>query len=109
VYGYHAALDLIVGWTGVDYVAGQTVPMVRQTWLLDLETLTWTKGPSEAAGDTVPPGGGPPIHAVGYDAPRNQLLLYAAKEMWAFRATAGRPASGAPRAIVAPAALQHAR
>ena len=97
VYGYHAALDPIVGWTGVDYVTGALTPMVRQTWLLDPETLVWTQGPSAAAGDTVPPGGGPTINAVGYDAARSQVLLYAQKELWAFRGTGGRRAAVQPR------------
>lgn len=46
--------NCIVAWSGR---TGMTTlgTLLRQTWILDLATLVWSKGPGAAAGDVVPP------------------------------------------------------
>jgi hypothetical protein len=85
VYAYHEGIDRIVGWTGVDVVTSETTPLIRQTWLLDPQTLVWSAGPSGLAGSVVPPGVGPAAMAIGYDGVRRQVVLRLGQETWAFR------------------------
>lgn len=45
----------IVAWCGYTGMVGAAIGAVRrQTWILDLTTLVWRKGPGLAAGDAVP-------------------------------------------------------
>jgi len=100
-YVYDRANDALVGWSASPRVAGgdTTVGTTRETWLLPLSTLVWSKAASLAGGSTVPPDAVYTAYAVAYDPLRQVTLLHTMNgagnytpETWGYR----YPTSGAP-------------
>jgi len=100
-YVYDRANDALVGWSaspreaGGDTVTGTT----RETWLLPLSTLVWSKAANVAVGSTVPPDTVYVGYAMAYDPLRQVTLLHTLNgpgdytpETWAYR----YPSTGTP-------------
>jgi hypothetical protein len=97
-YVYDRANDALVGWSSSPRVAGgDSKPgTTRETWLLALSTLAWTKGASIAAGDAVPIESLYVGYSVVYDPVRQVTILHTATgesnfgpETWAYRCPSG--------------------
>ncbi len=91
---YDAANDAIVGWSASPRVSGgDPIPgTTRETWLLPMSTMTWTKAASFAGGQTVPPDAVYVAYAMAYDPVRQQTILHSAGSggnfdptTWAYR------------------------
>ncbi len=77
-YVYDRADDALVGWASSPRIAGgDTTPgTTRETWLLPLSSLVWTKGANAAAGNTVPAASIYVGYAMGYDPARQLTILH---------------------------------
>ncbi len=77
-YVYDAANDALVGWSASPRIAAGDTPTgtTRETWLLPMSTMTWTKAASVAGGQTVPADTVYVGYAMAYDPVRQQTLLH---------------------------------
>jgi hypothetical protein len=77
-YVYDVGNDALVGWSSSPRVAGgDTAPgTTRETWLLPLSTLNWTKAANVAAGNTVPFETVYVGYSIVYDPVRGQTILH---------------------------------
>jgi hypothetical protein len=95
-YTLDVAQDAIVGWSaGPSTVSGDgATGDTRETWLLPLATLTWTKAASADAGNLVPEATTYVSYAMTYDPIRQQTILHSGSSnydphTWAYRYTPG--------------------
>lgn len=93
-YVYDRANDALVGWSASPQIAGgdSTPGTTRETWLLPLSTLVWSKAANLAAGMTVPSETVYVSYAMAYDPLRQLTLLHTmngsgnySPETWAYR------------------------
>jgi hypothetical protein len=93
-YIYDRANDALVGWSSSPRIAdGDPLPgTTRETWLLPLSTLVWTKGASIAAGNTVPIETAYVGYSVVYDPAQQLTILHTlngasnySPETWGYR------------------------
>jgi hypothetical protein len=100
-YVYDRVNDALVGWSSSPRIAGDDPApgTTRETWLLPLSTLVWTKGASIAAGNTVPIESVYVGYSVVYEPARQLTILHTlnqasnySPETWAYR----YPSASAP-------------
>ncbi len=93
-YVYDADNDVIVGWfASPNIAAGESLPGPRrETWLLPLDTLAWSKAANVADGAKVPPETVYVGYSVVHDPVRKQMLLHTltgtsnwGPETWGYR------------------------
>ncbi|MEP7216130.1 MAG: PKD domain-containing protein, partial [Anaerolineaceae bacterium] len=77
---YDVVNDALVGWSASPVIApGDPAPgTTRETWLLPLSTLAWSKAADVVTGDTVPVMTTYVGYAMAYDPARAQTLLHTA-------------------------------